>query len=306
MRCRWIAAPLALLLCALANLGVADEPKPAEAPKLAAESPKLKVLIVDGQNNHDWRKTTPVMKHALESCGRFQVDVSTAPSGGDLSSFQPKFSNYDAVLSNYNGGSWSPQTRQSLVDYVHGGGGFVVVHAADNSFPDWPEYNEMTGLGGWGGRNEKSGPYVYYKDGKQVEDKSRGGGGSHGPQHPFQIVVRDPAHPITKDMPITWMHGQDELYTHLRGPAHNMKVLATAYAPKKLNGRDVDEPMLMVLDYGKGRVFHTPMGHADYSMKCAGFTTALQRGTEWAATGKVTIPIPADFPTADKVSNRKP
>lgn len=273
--------------------------------RAADPPPKLKVLIVDGQNNHAWQSTTPVMKKALESCGRFTVDVATSPPAKkDMSTFKPNFAAYDVVLSNYNGDAFSPETRQALLDYVKNGGGFVVVHAADNAFGDWKEYNEMIGLGGWGGRNEKSGPYVYFKDGKQVVDTAKGHGGGHGPQHPFEIIVRDTEHPITKGMPTSWMHDKDELYTHLRGPAQNMKILATALAPKAKGGRDVDEPMLIVLDYGRGRVFHTPMGHADYSMKCSGFITSLQRGTEWAATGKVTLPIPEDFPKADAPTSR--
>ena len=58
----------------------------------------------------------------------------------------------------------------------------------------------------------------------------------------------------------------------------------------------------MTLTYGKGRVFHTAMGHDVAALKCVGFATTFQRGTEWAATGKVTQKVPADFPTADKVS----
>jgi len=61
----------------------------------------------------------------------------------------------------------------------------------------------------------------------------------------------------------------------------------------------------MVLHYGKGRVFHTPLGHGDYSQECVGFIVSFQRGTEWAATGNVTQPLPSDFPTPDAVSVRK-
>jgi type 1 glutamine amidotransferase len=189
---------------------------------------------------------------------------------------------------------------------VKNGGGFVVIHAANNAFGDWPEYNEMIGLGGWGGRNEKSGPYVYVDEkGKVVRDSAAGSGGHHGPQHDFQVIVRDAEHPITKDMPRAWLHVKDELYDLLRGPGENMHILATAYADKAQGGSGRHEPMIFTVDYGKGRVFHTPMGHADYSMECTGFITTLLRGTEWAATGQVTQPIPDDFPTEDKTSQRK-
>ncbi|MBI1370537.1 MAG: ThuA domain-containing protein [Planctomycetes bacterium] len=274
------------------------------APLHAAD--KLRVLLIDGQNNHKWQTTTPILVKALESSGRFTVDVSTTPPKGSKpeawADWHPNFSDYAAVVSNYNGERWPKPVEDAFVSYVQNGGGLVVVHAANNSFSNWPEYNEMIGLGGWGGRNEKAGPYVYYKDDKIVRDDKPGPGGHHGHQHPFVIQLRVADHPITRGMPAQWLHAQDELYDSLRGPAEHMTILATAFSDPKEGGTGRDEPMIMVLDYGKGRVFHTPMGHADYSMKDVGFFVTVARGTEWAATGEVTIPIPDNFPTADKLS----
>ena len=262
--------------------------------------PRLKVLIVDGQNNHNWRATTPVLRAILEDAEIFAVDVATTPK--NMAGFRPEFSKYDAILSNYNGADWPEGTRRALVDYVRSGGGLVVVHAADNAFPRWKEFNEMIGVGGWGGRNEKSGPMVYWKDGEYVFDKTPGGGGSHGAQHAFQIMVRDRSHPITRGLPEKWMHAKDELYSNLRGPARNMKVLATAYADPKTGGTGRHEPMLFTVGYGKGRVFHTVLGHDVLPMKCAGFVLTLQRGTQWAAKGRVTLTaVPGNFPTSDQV-----
>jgi len=273
---------------------------------LYAEAP-LKALIVDGQNNHgNWPTTTRMMKKYLEDSKLFTVEIATTAKQGTDESFKPDFAKYDVVVSNYNGAPWPEVTRQAFVDYVRGGGGFVVVHAANNAFGDWREYNEMIGLGGWGGRNEKSGPYVFVDaEGKVVRDEAQGSGGHHGPQHPFQIIVRDGEHPVTKGMPKEWMHVNDELYDLLRGPGENMHILATAYADKAKGGSGRHEPMIFTIEYGQGRVFHTPMGHGNDSHECVGLITILQRGAEWAATGKVTLPIPDDFPTADKTSQRK-
>ena len=275
--------------------------------KSAGGGEKLRALIIDGQNNHDWQSTTPLLKKHLEASGRFTVDVATSPPAGqDMSGFRPKFADYDVVVSNYNGDRWPKETEKAFEAFVAGGGGFVSVHAADNSFTEWPEYNRMIGVGGWYGRTEKSGPYVYVDEqGKVVKDTTAGPGGNHGPQHEFQVRTRDAEHPIMKGLPPVWMHTKDELYEKLRGPAEDLHILATAYASPEYKGTGRHEPMLMTLEYGNGRVFHTVLGHADYSMNCVGFVTTLQRGAEWAATGKVTIPVPENFPTAGESRSAK-
>lgn len=299
---------------------------------LTAEA-KIKVLIVDGQNNHTvWPKSTIMMKQYLEETGLFKVDIdrtyytwkaerrkSFLPLAGvgetkDLKEpksdpdFLPKFKKYDVVISNFGwkAADWPEKTQKALEKYMEKGGGFVSVHAADNSFPDWEAYNKMIGIGGWGDRSEKDGPYVYYtNEGELKHDHSPGSAGAHGPQHLIPITVRVPDHPITKGMPSTWLTTKDECYAKLRGPAENMTVLATG---KDMSGKaptDRHEPILMVIDYGKGRAFHTTLGHEDYSCEGVGFIISLLRGVEWAATGKVTIPIPADFPTTDEAKSRE-
>ena len=292
---------------------------------------KIRLLIVDGQNNHGtWPKTTAMMKEYLEQTGRFGVDVKRTrftSNGGVLveefsipgfqtfatkspqsdPDFKPDFSSYDVVLSNFGYGAapWPEVTRANFEKFVRRGGGFVVVHAADNSFGDWDAYNKIIGVGGWGGRTPASGPYVYFDaEGQEQRDTSTGPTGSHGPQHAFPIVIRQRQHPITRGMPKAWMHARDELYDYLRGPAENMQVLATAYSAKEQGGSGNHVPMLITVRYGDGRIFHTPMGHDDKAMQCAGFATALVRGAEWAATGEVTLPIPEDFPVEDAVSIR--
>jgi hypothetical protein len=161
----------------------------------------------------------------------------------------------------------------------------------------------MAGIGGWRGRDEKSGPHWYYQDGKLTSSDKPGRAGSHGLRVPFTVTVRDASHPIMKGLPKTWMHIGDELYANLRGPG-GMTVLATAYSDPANRGTGFDEPQVMVSQFGKGRVFHSTFGHDGLALSAVDTVVLIQRGVEWAATGKVTLPVPADFPTANTISYR--
>jgi type 1 glutamine amidotransferase len=289
----------------------------------------IKVLIIDGQNNHDWRKTTPHMKQALEACGRFTVDVATAPPKPQrpskpknptpaddqkyeaalaeypeaekvykqaMAAFRPPVEQYAAVLLNYNGDAWPAEFQAALDAYVkEGKGGLVIVHAANNSFSGWKDYDRMIGLG-WRGNSYGDRLTLDQSGQEKRVPAGTGPGAGHGSKHPFLITVRDREHPITKGMPAEWTHSSDELYHGLRGPAGDMHLLATAYSDKSKGGTGEHEPMIWTVTYGQGRVFHTPMGHDLEAMRCPGFIATLQRGTEWAATGAVTLPLPPEFP----------
>jgi mono/diheme cytochrome c family protein len=306
--------------CATAELRRSDVAQPFRAAILVAAfailsissraAAPIRVMLLDGESAgayHQWQLTTRVLKKQLDETRLFDVDVVSAPAAGaSFSAFKPEFTKYQAVVLNYDAPDerWPADLKAAFEQYMTQGGGLVVVHASDNAFPRWKAFNDMIGIGGWRDRTESAGPFWFFKDGKLTSDTTPGHAGSHGQRLPFRLTVRNPNHPITKGLPSVWMHQGDELYAALRGPGLNMDVLATAHSDPSNNGTGRDEPQLMALRYGKGRVFHTTMGHDVSALSSVDFVVTFQRGTEWAATGRVTQKVPSSFPTADTVSVR--
>ncbi|MCH6258003.1 DUF1080 domain-containing protein [Puniceicoccaceae bacterium K14] len=305
------------------------------APLSASEGEQddIKVMLLTGRSNkyHSWEGLSTALHQHLLDAGIFSVDkVVTSPTGESLDGFSPDWSKYQVIVIDYEGAEWPEPTKESFVRYMKNGGGLVTVHGADNSFPYWPEYNDMIGLGGWGGaglhspplypddpskhasRDESWGPRVYWHKCCMVHDNSLPGKTYHPKRHDFLMTVRTFDHPITEDLPEMWLQASDEIYSNLRGPAKNMTILATGFANPAYRGASpYNEPLLFTVDYGKGRVFHTTLGHVGakedenvQSVNNVSFITTFQRGVEWAATGQVSIPVPDDFPNAYETSVR--
>lgn len=231
---------------------------------LRAEETKIRVLILSGQNNHDWRTTTPKLKALLDHHGRFAVDVTEHPEQCDAATL----SKYDLLLSNWNTfgtapvTNWPVATRTAFMDFVRNGKGFVSVHAGSSSFYDWPEYQQL--VGGWWQLGQTS----------------------HGPPHDFTVTISDTNHPVT--VGLTNFVITDELW-HRPGLHPAVHVLATARSAEANGGAGADEPVALTTRFGQGRCFNLLLGHDVKAMAAPGFAALLTRGVEWAATGKVVI-----------------
>lgn len=285
----------------------------------------LNVMVLTGHTDkfHDWKISSQYVKKVLDQQQIFKTDLVVIPQlGPSFKTFVPNFEKYDVVVLKLNIPDWNAKAKTALENFVKSGGGVVVLHEAGNAFIHWLEYNKMTALGGWGrsdafpkwvdyyqlsekeawpDRNERCGPYYYWKANKFVTDSIPGHAGAHGNRVPYVIQVRDTAHAITKGLPKKWLQFNDELYGDLRGPAQNITVLATAFSEKKSGGTGKEEPVFFTVKYGKGRIFHSVMGHTNPrlfdSLHNVGFQVTFSRGVEWAATGNVTQSVPKHFPT---------
>ena len=308
---------------------------------LADASAAIPTLIIDGRNNHDWRTTSESLRATLESTGLFEVSVSTAPESmlpsqphapknaddefakakarydatvktaqpaldAQWQKWLPDFSKYKVVVLDYNGPSWPEPMKRAFVEYVRGGGGVMLIHGANNAFPDWAEFNDMIGIG-WRKGGFGTCLTIDPATGKAVEC-CKDDGSSHGSKHSFTVTTRAPEHPILRGLPVEWLHGKDELYHHMRGPAKNVSILASAFSDEKQRGSGRHEPVLYETTFGKGRVLTCTMGHhwlgdtESESLQCIGFQTIVARGAEYLATGKVMLCVPPNFPTKEKVS----
>jgi len=311
-----------LLLTAFAAAGTAAH----------AAAPRIRVLLIDGQNNHGaWPQTSQVIKTVLEQSGRFDVTISrTPPDDGRKPNYgapqptvedmpaelqeawarwRPDFSKADVVISNYNGVLWPEPVREAFEAFVREGGGFVALHAADNAFAQWEEYQRMVGVGGWYGRNTRThGPRIHWEDGRLVKDPAPHYCGAHGKRSPVLVEIRDPEHPIVRGFPEKWLHPLDEVYYNMCGPAEHLHVIATAFSDAETGGSGKDQPILLTVNYGRGRVVHNMLGHDMQGFTGRGFQHLLLRSAEWAATGEVTFPAPpaGDFSTEEALQNPAP
>jgi type 1 glutamine amidotransferase len=229
----------------------------------------IKTLLITGANNHDWKRSAPFCTNLLEATGLFDVDITEDPS--EFLKDADRLKRYGLFLLDYNGPDWSGEAKANFIAAVENGTGLASIHASNNAFIGWSEFEEMLGL--------------LWRDGC-----------THGRYHEFKVAVSKETHPITAGMNDFMIC--DELYAGLMNAQKvPYTVLATAYSIPEQKGSGRDEPAAIVLEYGKGRVFQLILGHTYSNMpggplitfENADFQRLLIRGCEWAATGNVTF-----------------
>ncbi|MEI6808241.1 MAG: DUF6807 family protein [bacterium] len=223
----------------------------------------MNVLIITGANNHDWRQTTDALKKMYEGDGRFNVSVTEKPA--ELTAAE--LARYDVLVNNWTvvgktGHVWGIEVEKAIEDFVAGGKGFVTFHAGSSCFADWPGFHKIVG-GTWG---------------KQT---------GHGAYHSFDVVIVDKEHPVTRGMKDFTI--ADELWHNIAvlEPTQGRKVLCRAMSSKEKGGTGKIEDVAMCTEFEKGRGFYSVLGHDVKAIESQGWRQLMLRGTEWAATGKV-------------------
>ena len=290
---------LALLAVLTACVSAGQPPRP------------IRVLIVDGFSNHDWRLTTRSIRAILEPTGLFSVAVSTSPPSAaspGWEQWRPDFTSYDVVIQNCNdingGPSWPQPVQVAFEEFVRGGGGVYVWHSGNNAFADWPAYNDIIGIG-W--RKKEFGWALAVSDEGNITRIPPGKGQDTGHGKRFDALVkRRGEHPIHGGLPRAWLAADIEVYYYVRGPAQKIEVLSYAREPYTA----LLWPIEWTVRYGKGRVYTSTLGHVwqgdvqPVTVRDAAVQTLLVRALQWLARRPVTWPVPADFPTATSASIR--
>jgi len=224
----------------------------------------IKILILSGSNNHEWQETTPFLEDLFMAGGIFKTDVTNQPDTLNYDIIK----NYDVIVNNWNSWPendirWNSELESGILNFVNKGGGLVFFHASTSVFYKWPEFREIT-IASW---EEKTG---------------------HGKNDTVKVFIENKTHPVTKG--ISDFKIFDELWINAR-ENENFNVLGSATDKTQKAAGNKNQPAIFVKEEGDGRIFHTILGHDVEAMESEGFKQLILRGTEWAATGKVTMKL---------------
>ena len=240
--------PLALLIllsfCLTAQQAVRSE-DPAEKP--------IRVLLLDDQSPEYYpMPTATTLRNIIREDKRFEVVLA---EDAEILGTDIPF-DYDVILlhfKNYKVPKRNAAMKANLERFVTEGGGLFVYHFGCGAFEDWADFEKLSG---------------------RVWDPKLP---AHDPYGNFTVQIIDKMHPITKSLGN--FETADELYTCLRESKVPIHVLAEATSA--VDGKK--HPMAFVLEKGKGRAFHTTLGHDDTSLSSVPFQTMIKNALAWCA-----------------------
>jgi hypothetical protein len=277
------AVGLVALVVALAGLNIPalgqnqikPTPVPGGPPGLRQKQPpapstsdKIRTLLITGHNNHNWQYTSRVHADTLEATGRFQVDITDDPATflADAKNLDP----YNLFVVDYNDGHdpkrWGPEAEKNFESRVRLGAGIVTIHAANNAFPEWPEWGRMIAL--------------VWRDGKS----------NHDAFGEFELQIPG-SNVITSRFPKT-VKVTDELYYGLVGVSRYSNL---AHAVSPTTGKA--ETLVATTEYANSRICNISLGHVwvnqpatKYTVTSPFFRILLARSCEWAGANMWTLP----------------
>jgi type 1 glutamine amidotransferase len=234
----------------------------AEAQKMAPEGAKALLLSGGKRQHHGYRDQALYLSALLENTGRYQITICEDAAILETSAMEK----YDLLIVNADRRDdefkFTRSQQEAIFNYVRRGHGYVSLHAADNAARDWlPEWKEMLG-----------GVFSHFglPDGKYYKGS-------------FTVKIIDTSSSITrglKDFKLT-----DELYYHVQMMPDVQPLAAIEY-------QDVAWPVAWTRIYGKGRVFHTVLGHRDFGpekddpLRNPDLGRLVVQGIDWVAAGR--------------------
>ncbi len=237
--------------------------QPAQAQKKVPSGAKVFLLSGGQREHHGYRDQAFYLSRTLENTGRFQVTI-----GEDAAILEtPAIRKYDLLIVAADRrdpeSKFTRSQQQAIFEFVRSGHGYVSIHGADNAAADWlPEWKDM--LGG-----------IFSHVG-QPDGKTRKG--------TYMVKIADTASPITqglKDFELT-----DELY-------YQMQMMADVQPLATIEHQGVAWPVAWTRTFGKGRVFHTNLGHTgwkdhpDYEpLRDPNLMRLIVQGMDWVVAGR--------------------
>ena len=229
-------------------------------PANSADAPKrvLVVTATQGFRHSSIPLAEKVIAQLGETSQAFTVDyVRGGKEGKDDADLKAKMTpeslkGYDAVVFANTTGNLPIPDKDAFIDWIKSGKGFVGMHSATDTYPDYQPYIDMIG--------------AHFL--------------THGAQVCVDCINQDPTNPATRHLKRTWTIF-DEIYIMKNFDRKNVHGLLTL--DKHPNtGVPGDYPIAWTKKVGQGRLFYTSLGHREDVWENPVYQKHILEGIRWA------------------------